>query len=146
MEYLSQYHFISNNCPNDYGTLFESLIYFYPTDGLSRNPDFIGGQNAQPHILEQLISICCGKQKPNMSPLRKQGSRTKKLDSRFRGNDKSCFRNRNQLVLIYSCNDFNVFNLEVFTWPQFVNYWLLTIDNQIHRLQHLSYQVRNTRY
>jgi len=32
--------------------------------------------------------ICCGKQKPTMSPLRKQGSRAKKLDSRFRGNDK----------------------------------------------------------
>ncbi len=42
-----------------------------------------------------LTSICCGKQKPAMSPLRKQGSRVKKLDSRFRGNDKSCFRNRN---------------------------------------------------
>jgi len=42
-----------------------------------------------------LISICCGKQKPTMSPLRKQGSRAKKLDSRFRGNDKYCFRNRN---------------------------------------------------
>lgn len=49
---LSQYHFSSNKCPNDYGTLFESLIYFCPTDGLSSNPDFIGGQNAQPHILE----------------------------------------------------------------------------------------------
>ncbi len=32
--------------------------------------------------------ICCGKQKPTMSPLRKQGSRAKKLDSRFCGNDK----------------------------------------------------------
>jgi len=42
---------------------------------------------------DPLISICCGKQKPTMSPLRKQGSRAKKLDSRFRGNDKYCFRN-----------------------------------------------------
>ncbi|MBA7702921.1 hypothetical protein ES703_111699 [subsurface metagenome] len=49
-----------------------------------------------------LVSICCGKQKLTMSPLRgtppcgnpKQGSRAKKLDSRFRGNDKYCFRNR----------------------------------------------------
>ena len=31
--------------------------------------------------------ICCGKQKPTMSPLRKQGLGAKKLDSRFRGND-----------------------------------------------------------
>jgi len=43
-----------------------------------------------------LDSICCGKPKPTMSPLRKQGSIAKKLDSRsfdlaqdeFRGNDK----------------------------------------------------------
>ncbi len=33
-----------------------------------------------------------------MSPLRKQWSRAKKLDSRFRGNDKYCFRNSNQLT------------------------------------------------
>jgi len=40
-----------------------------------------------------------------MSPLRgtppcgnpKQGSRAKKLDSRFRGNDKYCFRKKNYL-------------------------------------------------
>jgi len=44
-----------------------------------------------------LPSFCCGKQKPTMSPLRKQGSRAKKLDSHFRGNDKYCFRNRNYL-------------------------------------------------
>ena len=43
------------------------------------------------------FSSCCGKQKPTMSPLRKQGSRAKKLDSRFRGNDKYCFRNSNYL-------------------------------------------------
>jgi len=43
------------------------------------------------------ISICCGKQEAVMSPLRKQGSRAKKLDSRFRGNDKSCFRNGSEL-------------------------------------------------
>ena len=44
----------------------------------------------------RLNSYCCGKQKPTMSPLRgtppcgkpKQGSRAKRLDSRFRGNDK----------------------------------------------------------
>ena len=42
----------------------------------------------------RLISICCGKRKPTMSPLRKQGSRAKKLDSRFRGNDKYRFRDR----------------------------------------------------
>jgi len=44
-------------------------------------------------IGEWLIGICCGKQESVMSPLRKQGARAKKLDSRFRGNDKSCFRN-----------------------------------------------------
>ena len=43
----------------------------------------------------EINSSCCGKQKPTMSPLRKQGSRAKKLDSRFRGNDKYCFRNSN---------------------------------------------------
>ena len=32
--------------------------------------------------------IYCGKQKPTMSPLRKQDSGAKKLDSRFRGNDR----------------------------------------------------------
>jgi len=32
-----------------------------------------------------------------MSPLRKQGARAKKLDSRFRGNDKHYFRNKNYL-------------------------------------------------
>jgi len=47
------------------------------------------------HDCSSLISICCGKQKSTMSPLRKQGSRAKKLDSRFRGNDKYSFRNRN---------------------------------------------------
>ena len=36
-----------------------------------------------------------------MSPLRKQGSRAKKLDSRFRGNDKCVFRNRNYLLKYY---------------------------------------------
>jgi len=44
------------------------------------------------------LIICCGKQKPTMSPLQKQGSRAKKLDSRFRGNDKYCFHNRNYLT------------------------------------------------
>jgi len=44
-----------------------------------------------------LISICCGKQKPMMSSLRKQGSRAKKLDSRFRGNDKCCCGNSNYI-------------------------------------------------
>jgi len=48
-------HFSSNKCPNDYRTLFEGLIYFCPTDGLNRKPDFIGGQNAQPHILDHLL-------------------------------------------------------------------------------------------
>jgi len=44
---------------------------------------------------QPLISFCCGKQELPMSPLRKQGPRAKKLDSRFLGNDKYCFRNRN---------------------------------------------------
>ncbi len=35
-----------------------------------------------------------------MSPLRKQGSTAKKLDSCFRRNDKYCFRNRNYLAAI----------------------------------------------
>jgi len=34
-------------------------------------------------LLRELISSCCGKQKPTMSPLRKQGTRAKKLDSRW---------------------------------------------------------------
>ncbi len=34
-----------------------------------------------------------------MSPLRKQGSRAKKLDSRLRGNDKHCSRNRNYITI-----------------------------------------------
>jgi len=41
-----------------------------------------------------LTSSCCGKPKPEMSPLRKQGSMAWKLDSCFRRNDKCCFRNR----------------------------------------------------
>ncbi len=41
--------------------------------------------------LAKLISFCCGKRKLTMLPLRKQGSRAKKLDSRFRGNDKYPF-------------------------------------------------------
>jgi hypothetical protein len=39
-----------------------------------------------------LNSSCCGKHGLTVSPLRKQGSRVKKLDSRFRGNDKHCSR------------------------------------------------------
>ncbi len=35
-----------------------------------------------------------------MSPLWKQGSRAKKLDSRFRGDDKSCFRNKDYLGML----------------------------------------------
>ena len=42
-----------------------------------------------------LASICCGKPKPSVSPLRKQGSTPKKLDSCFRRNDKCCFLNMN---------------------------------------------------
>ncbi len=45
-------------------------------------------------------SICCGKPKLTMSPLRKQGSISKNLDSCFRRNDKCCFRNRNYLVTL----------------------------------------------
>jgi len=45
-----------------------------------------------------LFSSCCGKPKLEMSPLRKQGSTAKKLDSCFRRNDKRCFRNSNYLV------------------------------------------------
>ena len=56
------------------------------------------------------MSTCCGKHKPPMSPLRKQGSGAKELDSRsfdpaqdrFRGNDKSCFHNRYQLLCFVS--------------------------------------------
>ena len=39
-----------------------------------------------------------------MSPLRKQGSTPKKLDSCFRRNDKRCFRNRNYLEIATSIN------------------------------------------
>jgi len=46
------------------------------------------------YFKEALTSYCCGKRKSTMSSLRKQGSRAKNLDSRFRGNDKYCFRNR----------------------------------------------------
>ena len=46
-----------------------------------------------------LFSICCRKQKSTMSPLRKQGSKAKKLDSRFRGNDKYYFRNKYYLSI-----------------------------------------------
>jgi len=34
-----------------------------------------------------------------MSPLRKQGSKAKKLDSHFGGNDKYCFCNKNYLSI-----------------------------------------------
>jgi len=42
-----------------------------------------------------LNSMCCRKPKLAMSPLRKQGSISKNLDSCFRRNDKCSFRNRN---------------------------------------------------
>ncbi len=60
----------------------------------SQIPPLWDGDAAE-RIVNLLIRSCCGKQKPTMSPLRKQGSRAKKLDSRFRVNDKYCFRNRN---------------------------------------------------
>jgi len=50
-------------------------------------------------ILLALCSICCGKPKLTMSPLRKQGSISKNLDSCFRRNDKCCFHNRNYITI-----------------------------------------------
>jgi hypothetical protein len=52
------------------------------------------GLDTGPEHEHLVSSICCGKPKLAMSPLRKQGSKAKNLDSCFRRNDKSCFRNR----------------------------------------------------
>ncbi len=71
--------------------------------------------------------ICCGKQKPAMSPLRKQGSRAKKLDSRFRGNDKYCFRNRN-----YLARPVRAFVLRASNGARLLNQWEKVCQNHNH--------------
>ena len=62
-----------------------------PCLAADRSLDETGGGCYVISKIRNLISSCCGKRKPTMSPLRKQGSTTQKLDSRFRGNDKMLF-------------------------------------------------------
>ena len=57
-------------------------------------------QEAGNRLRRKLFSSCCGKKKYPMSSPRKRGSSMRSLDSRFRGNDKCCFRNRYYLCWI----------------------------------------------
>jgi len=50
----------------------------------------------------------------SLLPLPPQGSRAKKLDSRFRGNDKYRFRNRNYSYIIRDHPGFAVLAFQIF--------------------------------